>query len=211
MNKIIIPAILTESVADLQSKIELSKSFCKRICVDMIDGEFADNITVMPEDLQNVSWQGLIHEAQLMVTEPIDYLGFLHTAGFKRAYGHVERMGDIETYLQACEDLAIEPGLALDVYTPIESIPQELRQRTAGILLMSVKAGFSSQKYIDISQKVKDLRKSGYAADIQVDGGMNVETIPTLVSCGVNQFSVTSAIWSAPDAALSYQALTALL
>lgn len=211
MNTFIIPAILTESVADLQSKIDLSKSFCNRICVDMIDGEFADNMTVMPEDLQSVSWQGLTHEAQLMVIEPIDYLGFLHTAGFKRVYGHVERMGSIDAYLQACQDLAIEPGLALDLYTPIESISQKILQKTAGVLLMSVKAGFSSQQYIDISQKVVDLRKSGYTADIQVDGGMNVKTIPALVASGANHFSVTSALWSAPDVALSYQTLTALL
>lgn len=211
MEKIIIPAVLTESVADLQSKIDLTATFSQRISVDMVDGEFADNITIMPEDLQNMNWQNLTHEAQLMVIEPIDYLGYLHTASFDRVYGHVERMGSLEDFIDACEELKIEPGLALDLYTPVEAIPTSVRERTMGILLMGVKAGFSEQQYIDVSEKVENLRLRGYGGDIQIDGGMNAETIPRLITCGANQFSVTSTLWQATDPALSYSTLTALL
>lgn len=211
MSRLIIPAILTESVADLQAKIDLAATFCERVCVDVIDGEFADNVTVMPEDLQGLFWHGLTREAQLMVTDPVDYLGLLHTAGFDRVYGHIERMSDMEEFAVTCEEMGIELGWALDLYTPIESIPRELLQKSNGVLLMSVKAGFSYQEYVDISSKIHELKKVGYVGDVVVDGGMNSKTIPELLTLGVNQFSVTSAIWMAKDPASSYLELSELL
>ncbi|MFC1653996.1 hypothetical protein ACFL1M_04080 [Patescibacteria group bacterium] len=211
MNKSIIPGILTDSFDDLQEKINAASGFCERASIDVIDGVFANNVTVMPESFSELIFGEMKIDVQLMVNDPVDHLGYLHSSGTDRVFGHIERMGSMREFMEECQNLSIHPGLALDLYTPINSIEEDLLSDVEGLLLMSVKAGFSGQQYVDISSKVKELRDLGFGGDIVVDGGMNKNTIPSLIESGANQFSVTSKIWKNNDPALSYKELAGLL
>ena len=67
MNKSIIPGILTDSAEDFSSKIKLANEFADRVCIDVIDGLFADNLTVMPDDMRDLNWGDLKIDMQLII------------------------------------------------------------------------------------------------------------------------------------------------
>ena len=210
-NKAIIPGILTDNLRELQKKLDLASDFCTRVSIDVIDGLFADNLTVMPESFSGLEFYNLSVDVQLMVVDPVEYLGYLHGKNVVRVFGHIERMGNINEFIDECRELSFKPGLALDLYTPADSIEELHLESISGILLMSVQAGFSGQEYVDISKKVKEIKERGFEGDIVVDGGMNKETISNLFKIGVNQFSVTSNIWKSNDPGLRYKQLVDLL
>ena len=209
--KLIIPGILTGSMDDLAAKVETAKAFAERVSIDVIDGVYADNLTVMPEDLREIDFGRLQVDVQLMTVEPSDYLGQVFAMHAHRVFGHVEKIGSAEEFRRQSEGYELMWGWGLDVYTPLEAVEKEALLAADGILLMAVKAGFSGQKYHDISSKILGLREMGYAGDIVVDGGMDEETIPPTLKAGANQFSVTSSIWEAKEPALQYARLTGLL
>jgi ribulose-phosphate 3-epimerase len=210
-SKAIIPGILTDNLNELQMMLDLASDFCIRVSIDVIDGLFADNLTVMPESFSELEFYNLSVDVQLMVVDPVEYLGYMHSKKVSRVFGHVERMRNTNEFIDECRELNYEPGLALDLYTPVDAIEKMHMENISGILLMSVQAGYSEQKYVDISKKIVEIRKRGFEGDIVVDGGMNEEVIPKLLKVGANQFSVTSNIWKSGDPGLRYKQLVDLL
>ena len=120
-------------------------------------------------------------------------------------------MGDRKQFLQSASKYSFETGWGLDIYTPVEELEDGDLKRVSGILLMSVKAGFSGQRHRHITEKIRNLRTRGFIGDIVVDGGMNKQTIPHVLKSGANQFSVTSAIWKAEDPVEQWKKLTELV
>lgn len=207
----ILPAILESDVAEIQIKADKIKDIVKTVSVDIIDGLFADNLTVGVSELNQVDFGELKIELQLMTQDPDDLLGECHTLGTKRVYGHIEQLHSQENFVNLAQEFAIEPGLALDLFTPVESLESKLLDRLSGVLLMAVKAGFSGQTFNPlVLEKIKDLRSLGFQGDIQIDGGMNKDTISQCVAIGANHFSVTSFLWGQQDLGLTLAQLTAL-
>jgi ribulose-phosphate 3-epimerase len=212
MNKSIIPGILTESIEDFTNKLKLANDFADRVCIDVIDGLFADNLTVMPDDMRDLDFGNLKIDIQLMVEEPIDYLGQLHLLSVDRVFGHIEKMSNIKEFREEALEKNIKPGLAFDLYTPLSSVNAEDLIKTEHLLLMSVKAGFSNQQFNShVIEKIKELRSMGFEGNIMIDGGVNQDTIGKCFNAGANQFSITSAIWNSPDPKLSYTELTKII
>ena len=215
MQNHIIPIIMTESIAEIEQKvIELKKWGVKRVVIDILDGVFADNITIGVNDLRDIDFGEITVELQLMVEEPTDYLGeaSVLNAQQKRVYGHIERMGNLDEFIDLGRELGIEVGWALDLYTPLDDLQAQHLLKADGILLMSVKAGFSGQVFNPlVLEKIKALRAMGFTQDIEVDGGINNATIPLCLEAGANLFAANSAIWQSDNPEQSYYQLVALL
>ena len=204
----IIPAVLTDDISDVKAKFDLVKDEVDRFSIDIIDGLFANNVTISLDQLEGFDFGEVKMETQLMVEDPTDMLGLCHQIGFTRVYAHVERMHDLHVYIESGLELELDPCFAVDLYTPVEAIDDELLIRTNGILLMSVKAGHSGQSFNEhVLDKIRELRKKGFQGDIQVDGGENLVTIPRTLEAGANHFSVTSGLWDAPDVEKRYDEL----
>ncbi len=199
MNYLIIPGFLTSDLREIKENMLLFSGVVPRVSVDIIDGLFVDNITVGVEELSEVDWGDTTFELQLMVEEPFDYLEQADRVGAARVFGHIERMGDRGLFLERALQYSFEVGWGFDVYTPVDQLSDEELEKVSGILLMSVKAGYSGQKHIDIRNKIKRLRSRGFQGDIVIDGGLNFETIPPVLQVGANQFSLTSAVLKAED------------
>jgi ribulose-phosphate 3-epimerase len=211
----IVPSILTAEMDVLTSQVEMVESFKSppsRVGIDIIDGLYADNITVALEDVEDMDFGNLKIDYQLMVEEPIDFLGQCFQAKATRVLAQIERMGSRALFLEAAEEYPFEVGWALDLYTPIEELSDDELEAVQTILLMSVKVGFSGQAFNGaVLEKIKELRERGFGGDIVVDGGLNTETIPFCLAAGANQFCVTSAIWKESDPAVAWKELIALL
>jgi ribulose-phosphate 3-epimerase len=203
----IIPSPGTENkdFSEIEKKIELVKPLVKTIHIDVIDGKFADNTTFAdPEAFKKYTSQlpeseagwatgekGLIFEVHLMVEDPIAHLQRWADAGFRRFIGQIEKMSDQEEFVARAQMLG-EVVLAIDKQTPLDAIKVNLEDLDA-LLVMTIQAGFSGQKFEEaLLDKVKEARARNEYLAIEVDGGINDETIAIAASAGANRFVATS-------------------
>ena len=190
----IIPAILEKDWEEIKNKLEICTQFASTVHIDFIDGEFVDNKSFLDfEQFKNYR-QTFNLEAHLMVNEPINYLEKLAESGFASFVGHVEKMSDQVEFVTKGEELGAV-ALALDLDTPIEKIKVNLDDLDQ-ILLMSVKAGKSGQEFDEsVLAKIKLLRNK-YLGKIEIDGGINKDTLKLAKEAGANNFCVTSALFN---------------
>lgn len=186
----IIPAILETNWEEIEKKLEICREFAKVIHIDFIDGQFTNNKTFLEFEPFNKYSDHFILEAHLMTEEPVNYLNSLFSAGFKRFLGHIEKMSDQVEFVAKGEGLGVV-GLALDIETPVENIKVPLDDLDQ-ILLMSVMAGASGRPFDQrVLQKIKKLKDTGFN-NIELDGGINNQTLPISKQAGANSFCVTS-------------------
>ena len=190
----IIPGILENNWPAIEQKIEKVKGFAKAIHIDLIDGKFADNTTFLdPEPFKKYSGD-IYFELHMMVEDPIKYLKPFAAVGFKRFLGHVEKMTDQAEFIAEGQLLG-EIGLALDGPTSLSEISVPFLDLDS-ILLMDITAGFSGQKFNEVYlKKVEELRNKT-TIPIEVDGGINDETIKEALDAGATRFVATSFIYN---------------
>lgn len=205
----IIPGILEKEWSEIERKINLVLPFAKTIHLDLLDGKFAPNTTFLdPAPFKKYS-NKVFFEVHLMVEEPINYLKPWAEAGIKRFIGHVEKMSDQAEFV-AQGQLLGEVGLAIDGPTSIDSIKVPLEDLDY-LLIMTIKAGFSGQSFTqEYLEKIKALRQAQGKLPIEVDGGINNQTILLARDAGANRFAATSFIYK-DNPEFQYQTLVDLL
>lgn len=205
----IIPGILEKEWKEIERKIELVSPFAKTLHIDIIDGKFAPNLTFLdPEPFVKYKDRFLL-ELHMMVEEPINYLKPYAKAGFKRFLGHVEKMSDQVEFV-AQGQLLGEVGLAIDGNTSVDAIQVSLSDLDV-LLVMTINAGFSGQEFMpEKLEKVKDFRERT-TIPIEVDGGINDQTITQAKSRGVTRFVATSFIFDSENPQAQYQKLQSCL
>jgi ribulose-phosphate 3-epimerase len=201
----ILPGILEEDWKEIERKLEIYRPFAKRIHVDFLDRKFAPNTTFLDPAPFAKYAQDFIFEAHMMLEDPINYLKPFADAGFQRFIGHVEKMPDQVAFVAAGELLG-EVGLGIDADTPLDAIKVSLEDLDT-ILIMTVKAGFSGQQFMEQNlDKVKQLVKKT-TIPIEVDGGVNESTIKVGCAAGASRFVATSFLFGAETPEKQYQLL----
>lgn len=205
----IIPGILEKEWSEIERKLEIIKTFSSKAHVDVIDGKFVNSSTFLDSSSFLKYKDELYLEVHLMVEEPINYLDSFSKSGFKKFIGQIEKMSSQEKFVAEAELLG-EVGLALDLDTAIENIEIPFEDLDC-ILLMSVHAGSSGQNFEQGSiEKIKALRAKTIVP-IEVDGGINDQTLIQCKDAGANIFVSTSYILSSNNPLEQYQKLTSLL
>lgn len=205
----IIPAILEKDWSAIEKKLEICREFANTVHIDFIDGKFAPTTTFMDFSKFLPYSNYFTLEAHLMVENPVSYLPSLYRAGFKRFLGHIEKMSDQIDFVAKGEELG-SVGLCLDIQTPLEDIKVPLNDLDQ-ILLMSIIAGASGRPFDErVLPKVKSLTAQGFE-NIEVDGGVNNETLPRLKQAGVSAYCVTSFLFNSPNPQDQFRKLEALL
>ena len=207
----IVPSPGTENkdFEEIDKKIAVVKPFVKTIHIDIIDGKYANNTTYadpgpfvkytkeLPSGLrgQEVNEHGLVFEVHLMVEDPLSYVKKWADAGFHRFIGQIEKMPDQEAFVAEAQ-LYGEVVLALDKQSPVDAIKVPLSDLDA-VLVMTIQAGFSGQQFEEsLLEKVKILREKNEFLAIEVDGGINDETIELAAAAGANRFVATSFLFN---------------
>ena len=207
----ILPGILEQDSEEFEAKMLQASKFTDKVFIDIIDGKFAQNMTVGMDELMESSTE-LSMYVQLMTQEPINYLNQCSEAGIELVVGHVELMESQAEFLDKGEMLSLKAGLALDLETPIDFIDEGIMDRVEAILLMAVKAGFSEQEFDRrVLVKMQELRGDGFRGDVFVDGGVNKDTAEACVKAGASGLSITSGIWKADDSGKAYGELVKLV
>jgi ribulose-phosphate 3-epimerase len=193
----IIPGILEKQWSEIEKKIELVKPFAKSIHVDIIDGKFSPETTFLDPTPFAKYAKDLFLEVHFMTDNPVQYLEPFAKAGFKRFIGHVEKMPDQAEFVVKAEELG-EVGLAVDGATPLDKIKVPYVDLDC-LVLMTIQAGKSGQTFnSEYLKKIEALRlgEKDIEIPIEIDGGINSETISLAKNKGANRFVANSFIFN---------------
>jgi ribulose-phosphate 3-epimerase len=182
--------------------------------VDVMDGRFVPNITIGPLIVEAVrrSTRAVV-DVHLMIVEPERYLDAFAHAGADVITVHVETSPHLHRTLQHIRALGKKAGVALNPHTPEENLRYVLSE-TDLILVMSVNPGFGGLSFIPSAlPKLESLRRmideSGYAIDLEVDGGVKPGTARQVVEAGADVLVAGSAVFNTSDYRAAIQALRA--
>lgn len=202
---IIAPSILSADFTRIGEELKaIENAGADWIHIDVMDGHFVPNITYGPiivEACKRAS--NLVLDVHLMIEKPDLIIPEFVKAGAEYISVHVEACTHLHRSLQLIKSFGIKSGAALNPATPISAIEYVMDQLDF-ILIMSVNPGFGGQKFIESSiDKIKALSKiikeKNLKAIIQVDGGINKDTIKSVSKAGATSFVAGSAIFHTKD------------
>lgn len=209
MNLDVSANVLTGNLELAKKQIELAKSsnLLEAIQIDIVDGIFADNHTFTPQDLVDIDFGDLQIDFHLMTEEPMDYVWELEEhcrhLPIRAVFGQIEKMTYQEAFLEEVKKQDWRAGLALNLFTPIESIDENSWEWMDAVLLLGVEAGASGQKQSPfLLEKISTVRKQilkGEPVKIFIDGGVNQQNIKQLQASGINGVTVNSAFNNAEN------------
>lgn len=212
MDKKVIPTVLTDTIESLEEQVSRVESFVDYVQVDYVDGYFAPELTCCEAKLiREVEFLTAL-EVHLMVEEPIMQVKDWYKAGADRIIGHIEEMEDQQEFVAAVTGLGIEVGLALKLTTPLEDLDHSIVDGLDVVLLMAHEVGVQKAPFDDmVLPKIKGLRERYPNLNIEVDGGVNHDTISKVLDAGANLFAVGSDIFGDDDPRESYEELVKLI
>ncbi|MGB3102596.1 MAG: ribulose-phosphate 3-epimerase [Psychrobacillus psychrotolerans] len=211
----IAPSILAANFSKLGEEVlEVEKAGAELIHIDVMDGHFVPNITMGPivvEALRPLTKLPL--DVHLMIENADQYIESFAKAGADYITVHVEACPHLHRTIQLIRSFGVKPGVVLNPHTPIETI-QHVLEDIDMVLFMTVNPGFGGQKFIhSVVPKVKQLsdiiKQRNLSIEIEIDGGINEETIKPCVEAGATILVAGSAIYNAPDKAKALQAIKA--
>ncbi len=216
----IYPTILTDQLEIVQQQLDLctESGLVRTVQVDIIDGYFAENVTVAPSDLVGMDFGDMEIDFHIQTQEPIDFVreivDNLDELPVRCVIGQIEQMSSQELFVGEVRRYGWNAGLSLNLFTPISAVQADQWDRINCIQLMGVEAGFQGQElHESVFKKITELReflqKKDLNLEIIIDGGVNQETIVKLQKYGVTSVGVGSALWNAPEFAEAFQDLEA--
>lgn len=211
----IAPSILAANFAKLGEEVkEVEQAGAKLIHIDVMDGHFVPNISFGSIVLDAIRpLTDLPLDVHLMIENPDQYIEQFAKAGADYITVHVEACRHLHRTIQLIRSYGVKPGVVLNPHTPIESI-QHVLEDIDMVLFMTVNPGFGGQKFIhSVVPKVEALstiiKERGLNIEIEIDGGINVETIVPCAKAGATIFVAGSAIYSKEDCTAALQEILA--
>lgn len=199
------PSILAADFANLQSEVQLvDQAGADWIHIDVMDGHFVPNITMGALVVDAIRpHTKLPLDVHLMIENPDQYIESFVKAGADIITVHVEACRHLHRTLQHIKSQGIQCGVVLNPHTPISTIEHVLEEVDV-VLFMTVNPGFGGQSFIpSVLKKVKQLadlkQQHGYTFEIEIDGGVNKETVKECVAAGATVVVAGSAIYGAAD------------
>ena len=201
----IAPSILAADFGNLEADIKKAEEGKPELLhMDIMDGHYVPAISYGSELIKSVRRKTeLPFDTHLMIYNLEKYIPGFVDAGSNHISFHVEATDNPAAVIKQIHDLGCSAGIGANAQVPVEKILPFL-DKVEMALVMSVNAGFGGQKFmpeaLDKVKVVKDyITKEGIAIDIEIDGGINMETIIPSVQAGANVIVAGSCVFRAPS------------
>lgn len=203
----IAPSILSANFAALSEDIhKVEEAGAQLLHVDVMDGHFVPNITIGPPVVKSIrAVTKLPLDVHLMISDPDKYIPAFVDAGADSLTVHAEATVHLDRTLNYIRSHNVGVGVSINPATPVVHIEHALGLADM-LLIMTVNPGFGGQKFIPYTvEKIRQARQMinnrGYRCAIEVDGGIDTETMTQVLRAGADILVAGSAIFHDPDPA----------
>jgi ribulose-phosphate 3-epimerase len=205
MKHILAPSILTADFANFQRDIEMiNASEADWFHIDVMDGVFVPNISFgFPVITAAKKYASKPFDVHLMIVSPEKYIQEFADAGANGITVHYEACTHLHRVVQLIKAAGCKAGVAINPHTPVAMLKDILTELDL-VLVMSVNPGFGGQQFIHQTfQKITELRQMANLVNpnliIEVDGGVNIHNIASLINAGADALVVGNAIFAAQN------------
>ncbi|MDD5645226.1 MAG: ribulose-phosphate 3-epimerase [bacterium] len=172
--------------------------------IDVMDGHFVPNITFGPDMVRAIrKTTKLFLDVHLMISDPLKYAPVFAQAGSDLITFHIEAEKDPEKTIKNIRSLGVKCGVSINPPTSFDKI-ENIIDKVDLVLFMSVNPGFGGQKFITsvldkvkAAKKIKD--KNNLETELEIDGGITLETATSAVKAGINIVVAGTSIFGTPD------------
>ena len=199
------PSILSADFARLGEQVkEVTDAGADLIHVDIMDGHFVDGLTWGPKTIEAIKkWTHVPIEAHMMVSNPDKQIDAFVNAGTEIMTIHYEACSSLANTIASVKNSGIKMSLAINPDTDFSNIEDYLHLLDQ-VLVMTVHPGLPGQTFLDTSpDKISSVRKrieeKCLNTELEVDGGINANTIAKAAKSGANVLVAGSAIYDHPD------------
>jgi ribulose-phosphate 3-epimerase len=194
----ILPAILACNPQEYLRRLQIAETLAEWVQVDIEDQKFAPVKTIGADVVASYPTKLKI-EAQLMVTQPENWIDDFVKAGVQRIVVPVENTAGLTEVINHIKNHGIQVGVSLNPETPIEEV-QHLISDLDLVLAMTVHPGPSGQEFVpEVLPKIAALHKNYPELNIEVDGGIDSQTAGQVVKAGANILVAGSSIFDTRD------------